>query len=205
MISYDINIIPDKILLCIENVFSEIECNNLIKLSENNGYYSLNIDEYDINYRSGFRSIIYNISFAKTLEEAIINYIPQTYNNMKYNSINPQFRYLKYDNSGHFNRHSDHPYSTNKIISTITILIYLNNNYEGGYTTFYKDINDKKGIIIIPKIGMICLMDQTIGHEVPELKKGIKYIIRTELMYTLNNKSIYDNLSNEKIIIFKNS
>jgi hypothetical protein len=31
---------------------------------------------------------------------------------------------------------------------------------------------------------MISLMDQEIGHYVPELNDGIKYVIRTEIMYS---------------------
>ena len=59
------------------------------------------------------------------------------------------------------------------------MLIYLNDDYEGGNTKFLFD----NEISIIPKIGLICLMDQNILHEVPKLVSGIKYVIRTELMY----------------------
>jgi hypothetical protein len=30
-------------------------------------------------------------------------------------------------------------------------------------------------------------MDQTIGHKVPPIIKGIKYVVRTELMYLWGN------------------
>ena len=59
------------------------------------------------------------------------------------------------------------------------MLIYLNDDYEGGNTKFLFD----NEISIIPKIGLICLMDQNILHEVPKLINGVKYVIRTELMY----------------------
>ena len=59
------------------------------------------------------------------------------------------------------------------------MLIYLNDDYEGGNTKFLFD----NEISIIPTIGLICLMDQNILHEVPKLINGVKYVIRTELMY----------------------
>ena len=61
------------------------------------------------------------------------------------------------------------------------MLIYLNDDYEGGNTKFLFD--DSNEISIIPKIGLICLMDQNILHEVPNIINGVKYVIRTELMY----------------------
>jgi len=48
---------------------------------------------------------------------------------------------------------------------------------------FYQDSNDEEGLTMAPEIGMLCLMDQEIEHEVPHLQDGIKYAIRTELMY----------------------
>ncbi len=68
-------------------------------------------------------------------------------------------------------------------ISLITVLIYLNDDYEGGNTKFLIDDKNENDISITPKIGLICLMDQNILHEVPKLISGVKYVIRTELMY----------------------
>jgi len=43
-------------------------------------------------------------------------------------------------------------------------------------------------------------MDQTIGHAVPPLLSGIKYVVRTELMYS---NSINQDDINIKNIIYK--
>jgi hypothetical protein len=53
--------------------------------------------------------------------------------------------------------------------------------FVNGNTKFLFD--DTTEISITPKIGLICLMDQNILHEVPNIINGVKYIIRTELMY----------------------
>lgn len=208
------NLIPNKILLSIDDIFKKKECEDLIKISEKRGYKTASLytdsdgkEHIEEDFRKSKRCIIDNEDFAKRLEKIIYKYIPKVYNNKKYHSINPRFRFLKYNEGGYFARHSDSYYKTNTTISQITILIYLNDDYEGAYTTFYSSPYDKDGIILKPKKGMVCLMDQDIGHSVPELKSGTKYVIRTELMYInedINNTST--NSSNDKdikIINFK--
>jgi len=123
-----------------------------------------------------------DINFAKILYKRIAHIIPNNYKDMTFCEINPRFRFLKYTDGDHFAKHTDEHYKNDKNeISLITVLIYLNDDYEGGNTKFLFD-NDNE-ISIIPKIGLICLMDQNILHEVPKLINGFKYVIRTELMY----------------------
>ena len=61
--------------------------------------------------------------------------------------------------------------------------------YEGGETTFYKpggqtDKTDSVSLKVIPLTGMILLHDHRVLHGVPELKKGTKYVIRSDVMYS---------------------
>ena len=124
-------------------------------------------------------------NIKKQLLQRIKHYIPHIYRGKQFHSINERLRFLKYETDDNFNRHMDACYSdeSNNISSMITILIYLNENYEGANTTFFTNSNDNKGFSLVPKIGMVCLMDQDIQHEVPQLLNGIKYALRTELMY----------------------
>ena len=180
-------------LSCVNDVFSDVECDNLIDISENLKYkeaslFTKNGKEYFDDYtRKSQRCIIDNSDFANKLLERIKHYIPHIYRGKVFHSINNRLRFLKYDAGGNFKRHSDGCYSdkNNNTMSMITILIYLNENYEGANTTFFNDSRDTKGFSLDPKIGIVCLMDQDIEHEVPPLLNGIKYAIRTELMYEI--------------------
>jgi len=181
----------NRILLPIYNVFTPKECTDLIKTIENLGYTKASLytdvdgnEHYHNDVRNSERRMIDDEDFAKLLEKRIYEYIPKEYNGMHYTSINQRFRFLKYKKGGFFARHSDGNYRTDKEISLITILIYLNDDYTGAYTTFYEDPSDNKGIELLPKVGMVALMDQDIGHAVPPLIDGIKYVVRTELMYS---------------------
>lgn len=179
------------ISICVENVFSSIECEELINLSESVGYEKTSLFEKNgIKYfyndiRNSLRCIIDDTNFASVLKQRISHLIPIEYKGKKFDSINPRFRFLKYNETlHHFVPHTDDYYSTDKIISMITILIYLNIDYEGARTSLNLD---SKTIIgeIIPQIGLVYMMDQDILHSVPNLISGTKYVIRTELMYLI--------------------
>lgn len=198
----------NKILQSIDNVFSEKECNDLINVIEKLGFTKASLftdvdgkEHYHTDVRNSMRRIIDCHDFAKLIEKRIYKYIPKTYNNLEYHSINHRFRFLKYEKGGFFDRHKDNNYKNKESISLITILIYLNEDYKGGYTTFFSGVDDKEGFTLKPKTGMISLMDQEIGHCVPELTKGIKYVIRTELMYCGKPQiPSYEKGSNIKIV-----
>ncbi len=192
-IYYPINI--EKVLFGVKNVFDINECNKLIRLSENQGYVkaSLYTDEsgvehYETDVRNSERCIIDDINFAAMLENKIKHLIPTNYMGLDYHSINYRFRFQRYYPGEYFRRHSDGRFQTNTLVSLITILIYLNDDYEGGYTRFFESPDDQIGFDLVPTKGMVCFMDQSIGHEVPPLKKGVKYVIRTELMYNRHAK-----------------
>lgn len=182
----------ERILLPIYNVFTKEECKQLIEvLEKSKGFTRASLftdvdgkEHYHTDVRNSERLIIDDDKFAKLLEKRIYNKIPKIYNGMDYKYINERFRFLKYNKGGYFARHADNNYRTNKEISLITILIYLNDDYTGAYTTFYNDVTDFEGKVLKPSVGMVCLMDQDIGHSVPPLQEGIKYVVRTELMYS---------------------
>jgi hypothetical protein len=104
-------------------------------------------------------------------------------------------RFLKYYPGGYFATHFDGQYRRpdGSERSFITIQIYINEGFEGGETTFYKGntytyarhINDPDGSPnpIVPKIGRVLVFQHDILHEGTLLISGIKYTIRTDVMY----------------------
>lgn len=186
----NISLVPNKILAKIDNVFSLDECKTLISESEKVGYKGASVytdgsgkEHFQNDFRSSLRCIIDDPVFADTLEQRILHAIPKFYNGYRFHYINERFRFLKYDNAGHFERHTDGQYANQTSKSLITILIYLNDDYIGANTTFFPNSYSQNGFVLPPKSGMVCLMDQDISHEVPELVIGTKYVVRTELMY----------------------
>jgi hypothetical protein len=57
-------------------------------------------------------------------------------------------------------------------------MVYLNDGFEGGGTTFL-DLDE----VVEPAPGMALLFQHPILHEGPEVTSGIKYVVRSDIMY----------------------
>lgn len=96
--------------------------------------------------------------------------------------LNERLRILRYDPGDYFLPHRDGQYmSPTGSISQITILLYLNEGYKGGYTEFKTTAGE--WYPVVTGVGDAVLMDQSVSHHVPPLLEGIKYSLRTEVMF----------------------
>eukprot|EP00605_Chrysophyceae_sp_TOSAG23-4_P001006 GSChrysophyteH1.ASY1.ANO1.1107.1 assembled CDS len=84
--------------------------------------------------------------------------------------------------------------SDGKILSKYTFLIYLNQGFEGGCTTFYAP-SDQEGVLdrraVVPMAGSALIFPHGASgnaalHEGSAVTAGIKYVIRTEVLYPIN-------------------
>lgn len=58
----------------------------------------------------------------------------------------------------------------------LTFIIYLNEEFENGYTEFSWDK-------VAPKTGMALVFPHRISHRAVGAEKGVKYVLRTDVMY----------------------
>lgn len=114
-------------------------------------------------------------------------------------SVNPFFRLCKYHEEGHFGPHSDADYIVDPFThrSLKTLMIYLNDTYDGGETHFCHSHDmhfDAEHRIYCapvesvhtswkPRKGDCILFDHPLLHEGARVRNGEKYIMRTEVMY----------------------
>ncbi len=120
-------------------------------------------------------------------------------------SLNERLRFLKYHPGDYFRPHCDGAYARpdGSEMSFITIQLYLNNcnpnpgmmskllgsgekyDFEGGATTFltYSTESKQKRVPCYPKAGRVLVFEHKILHEGSEVTKGIKYSMRTDIMY----------------------
>lgn len=61
-------------------------------------------------------------------------------------------------------------------MSFSTFMIYLNNNFKGGETTFSNNI-------ITPVTGMAIIFLHSLEHSGNPIIEGTKYVLRTDIMY----------------------
>ena len=98
---------------------------------------------------------------------------------------NERLRLLRYDGGEYFAPHRDGTYvrEDGGDRSFVTVLIYLNQGFEGGETTFLHCRDFDKKVPYVPETGSVLLFQHDILHEGSLLRSGTKYIIRTDVMY----------------------
>lgn len=78
--------------------------------------------------------------------------------------------------------------------SRLTFLLYLNEDFEGGCTTFFNAAADAVGVVeargVAPRCGSVLCFPHGEGagsrvHEGSAVTTGSKYIVRTDVLYTL--------------------
>lgn len=74
-------------------------------------------------------------------------------------------------------------------LSRLTFLIYLNDEFSEGFTTFFMPTAEAlKGIRVVPRMGSVLVFPhgETTGallHEGSAVSRGAKYVIRTDVLY----------------------
>uniref|UniRef100_A0A6B2KZU4 Fe2OG dioxygenase domain-containing protein n=1 Tax=Arcella intermedia TaxID=1963864 RepID=A0A6B2KZU4_9EUKA len=168
--------------------------NSLFQKALANKYTSI-ANEYPAEYRNSERSILFDSSISshmwKTLEphltyEDIAGVVPFGFDNGGRwipIGINECLRFSKYRKGGYFKSHTDgHVALGVDHRSIFTIMVYLNDNFTGGKTTFFDD-DGKEILSVTPKTGMALIFNHDVMHLGGEIVKGTKFIVRTDVMF----------------------
>lgn len=100
--------------------------------------------------------------------------------------LNERLRLYRYDVGQLFNWHRDgHFDRCFDERSQFTFMIYLNDGFEGGATSFSHDdsLTSDGALVITPKKGMALLFHHLILHRGDPVTAGRKYVLRTDVMY----------------------
>lgn len=117
-----------------------------------------------------FSQKLYDIhdSVEKSLDECLRHYESLWHLKMHYKEA---FNFVKYNPGKYFKVHADHgPYYA----CTISAVVYLNDDYDGGELDFVR-----QGLVIKPKAGDIILAPSTFVYEHAslEIRSGTKYCV----------------------------
>ncbi|MFN8284166.1 MAG: 2OG-Fe(II) oxygenase [Chitinophagales bacterium] len=182
-ICMDLNKLSSSIYT-INNFWSEQECLDFISKSESIGYEPATVDTENgqiivEHVRNNERIIYTDNILASTLWQKLNSLVPSKIGNCYAIGLNELFRFYKYKSGQEFKRHRDQSYIRNDMeASYFTFMIYLNENYLGGETTF-------ADISIQPKQGMALIFLHDLEHSGNPVKDGTKYVLRTDIMYRL--------------------
>lgn len=173
-------------IFTIDHFLSQEECRSFIEKSERIGYEPAMIETERGPrllkvIRDNSRLFCTDPGMAVLLWQRIKPYVPIRIGNSYAIGLNELFRYYRYEPGQYFKKHIDQPFIRNGVeASYYTLLMYLNDNYRGGETTFEKSV-------IYPKAGTALLFRHDLLHSGNEVVTGTKYVIRTDIMFRLGD------------------
>jgi len=170
-------------IFTIENFLSKIECNNYIIMGEFSSFSEakVSIDGQQVmlkGVRNNKRIMFKDTSLANNIWNKVISFVPELIENYSPIGVNEMFRIYKYEKGERFKMHRDGSFIRNENErSFYSFLIYLNDDFKGGETNF------KQGISVTPKCGNALIFHHPLKHEGKQIISGIKYVLRTDIMY----------------------
>lgn len=157
------------------------ECLSLIDRVESIGFedaYIISNGEkiFAKEIRNNKRVILDDPTLAESLWQKVRSLISLEIHGWKPVGLNERFRFYRYEKHQMFRIHRDFPYQRENQESKLSLIIYLNEEFEGGQTDF-------RQLEISPKTGRAIAFEHNLLHEGKAVTSGIKYAVRTDVMY----------------------
>ena len=140
------------------------------------------------NVRNNDRVNLADPELATTMWSRIASVLPLIDNQMA-TGVDSRLRFYRYEPGQEFKRHKDGVVTNeNGDVSKLSYLIYLNDDFDGGATTFRDYLGTggerkKKQYIIQPIAGSALIFRHERWHEGTPVINGSKYVLRTDIFY----------------------
>ena len=192
---------PQAVACTAESVLSPTECEQLIAITEAQGYEKALVNvgggrqmAIDDVRKSG-RCMIDAPEAAELIWKRVAPLLPAEKGREGHEwravGLNERLRFLKYTPGDYFAPHRDGRYARTAKepgageagdCSAMTLMLYLNAPKLGGETNFL-DAEESLVTAVAPKPGLMLAFDHELRHEGALLKAGVKYCVRTDVMY----------------------
>ncbi len=174
-------------IFLIDNFLSKVECLEYIDKGELASFEraKVKVDNKELmikGIRNNERLLFKDEYLAKQIWSKIAPFVNKDIEDYFPIGVNELFRIYKYSVGERFKMHRDGSFQrNNQEKSFYSLLIYLNDDFEGGQTAF------KNGITVEPKTGQALVFHHPIKHEGKILTEGNKYVLRTDIMFKKEN------------------
>jgi len=176
----------------IESFLSADECDDYIRCGEASGFAEAPVSTSAgmvmmKDVRNNDRVMIEDAVRAQALYEKLsVHLSPRFQKKWTPAGLNERLRLYRYDVGQKFDWHRDGCFERdNGERSHVTFMVYLNDDFEGGATSFCDDsgLMPDGPIRIRPEKGKALLFHHPIMHRGDPVTNGRKYVLRTDVMY----------------------
>lgn len=160
-------------------------CFQLIERSESMGFEEAKINSGQgqrvvKSVRNNDRVLFKDETMAADLWSQVKPYVPERIGASTATGLNELFRFYRYTPGQQFRKHRDESFIRSATeASFYTFMIYLNDGFSGGATTFDR-------ISIRPEAGKALIFLHDLEHSGEPITSGKKYVLRTDVMYRLD-------------------
>ena len=174
----------EPVVWTVPDVLSAAECDALIARIEREGPAAAPISTaagfvMNTGVRNNDRVMIDDAALATRVFERVRPTLPAIIRDRVAVGANERLRCYRYRQGQRFKPHFDGSFRRSEDEeSELTLMVYLNDGFSGGQTAF-PDLEQ----VIVPRRGMALLFFHMLLHEGCEVTGGVKYALRSDVMY----------------------
>lgn len=172
-----------ELLWTIDGLLSPAECAAL--LAEPREWLPATVNRaegraVDARVRDNSVAVLRDPALATNLFERVRPHVPESMSGMTLAGIHVPVRIYRYQVGQRFGVHQDQSYAADeRTRSLLTFMVYLNDDFAGGETDF---VDLKR--TIVPRTGAALLFQHMLLHAGETVTSGIKYVLRSDVLYT---------------------
>jgi predicted 2-oxoglutarate/Fe(II)-dependent dioxygenase YbiX len=178
----------------LDDIYSTLECRAMVERAENLGFTAATVSlaggaQAMPGVRNNDRVKFDDADLAAQLWARLETSVPATLEGWRAVGLNERFAVYRYDPGQRFKRHQDGVVRTDTgEESRFTVLVYLNDECEGGETIF-SDVDRSSGQVrfletpVQPRSGMVLVFKHELWHEGAPVTAGRKYVLRSDVLY----------------------
>jgi predicted 2-oxoglutarate/Fe(II)-dependent dioxygenase YbiX len=179
-----LELLDENSVFVIHALLSPQECEGLIARSEALGYEAAAVGgELIPQLRNNGRAFLEDSALAADLWRRASPFVPARIDRAQASGLHERFRFYRYETAEQFGLHMDGSVRRGEAEeSRLTFMVYLSAVEEGGATNFYRTGGGLQ-LAVLPSPGKALVFDHRRLHEGAAVRRGRKYVLRTNVMY----------------------